>query len=608
MNRTEVATPADSLAAALEQTTVQGLQGLARLFVDKPPKRKDQLVPFVLDLMQDDKLEGIWEKLTPLEQAAVAEAVHAPHPFLPVDKLRAKYGEVPRLTSYSSYREREAVLLDLFFHQGLLPLDLKERLRGFVPPPAKATIQTIESLPPHVNFRERTWDHKTNEQVDRVRNISLTVRAMEEAASGDVTALLRLVDAGGVSVGATGRPSGAAMTAIRGVLTEGDFYDEKAEEGAIRAFAWPLLLLEGGLAVAQSGRLRLTAAGKAALSNPPHDVLQGLWEEWLQTDRFDELTRIEVIKGQSGKGKRGLTDPVERREAIAEALAECPASRWVHADEFFRFMVAAGHDFEVTDSPWDLYFGEKQYGSLGFDGHGGWEILQARYALCFLFEVAATLGVIDVAYVPAEFGRPDYSGIWGTDDIPFLSRYDGLTHFRVTPLGAYLLGTSKAYTPAASTRPPDLRVLPTLEVAATSSALPAGERLFLDRFAKKTGERVWTLDRARILETLEEGGSIDELERFLRERSANALPPGVERLLADMRDRAGHLADLGPGRLVECADAALAALLAHDGHTKRSCRLAGDRHVFVPASSEKAFRRGLRELGYHLPPADKPGP
>ena len=42
----------------------------------------------------------------------------------------------------------------------------------------------------------------------------------------------------------------------------------------------------------------------------------------------------------------------------------------------------------------------------------GWEILQARYALCVLFEYAATLGLIDVAYVPPADAREDFRRLW----------------------------------------------------------------------------------------------------------------------------------------------------------------------------------------------------
>ena len=93
-----------------------------------------------------------------------------------------------------------------------------------------------------------------------------------------------------------------------------------------------------------------------------------------------------------------MTAVASRRAAIEEALLECPVGRWVALDDFSRFMRATGLDFSVTQNPWKLNLGERQYGSLGYEGSGGWKILQDRYILAPLFEYAATLGIIDVVY------------------------------------------------------------------------------------------------------------------------------------------------------------------------------------------------------------------
>ena len=56
-----------------------------------------------------------------------------------------------------------------------------------------------------------------------------------------------------------------------------------------------------------------------------------------------------------------------------------------------------------------------------------------------LFEYAATLGVIDVAYASPRGARDDYRQLWGADRYDSLSRYDGLAALRVNDLGAAIL-------------------------------------------------------------------------------------------------------------------------------------------------------------------------
>jgi hypothetical protein len=111
-------------------------------------------------------------------------------------------------------------------------------------------------------------------------------------------------------------------------------------------------------------------------------------------------------------------------------------------------MQATGNDFAVTRNAWELYICEQQYGSLGYDR--GARILNERYLLSLLLEYAATLGMIDVALIPPAGARRDFRGLWGTDELPFFSRYDGLMYFRLTPVGESPLGWKRIRTPRAT--------------------------------------------------------------------------------------------------------------------------------------------------------------
>jgi hypothetical protein len=109
---------------------------------------------------------------------------------------------------------------------------------------------------------------------------------------------------------------------------------------------------------------------------------------------------------------------------------------------------------------------------------------------------------------------------------------------------------------------------------------------------------VWRLDAGKLLAVIEEGRPVDEIREFLTARSGTAIPDTVSRLLDDVAERSTKVYDRGLARLVECADAALAALIANDTRTRKHCMRAGDRHLVVPSSSEAAFKRTLREVGY----------
>ena len=470
------------------------------------------------------------------------------------------------------------------------------------------TLAAQDELPESIAQPRRGYFGKQAHPVDQV---AVGHREMERAAHHDLLAVLRLVDHGKVAVSAkTRQATAAAVRRIAAVLYGEDFFDPAPQQqhsweqtvGPIRAFAWPMLLQAAKLAEVHGSKLALTKAGRAALETRPADTVRLLWRRWLASTAFDEFRRIEAIKGQRGRGARAMTAAKYRRGTIAEALKECPVGQWVSCDDLSRYMQAADLEFSITRNPWHLYIGDARDGSLGYDGYHDWSILQGRYLLCFLFEYAATLGVIDVAYTDPDDARLDFSDMGNTHDLAFLSRYDGLRYFRLTPLGAWCLGVADRYQPRAPTAGASITVFPDRRVH-VQGAPAADELLLLETYALPETDGVWRLDRDRTLAALESGGRIAELREFLTARDDQPLPETVEGFLDAAAGRAQALVPQGAALLIECADAALADLLATHERTAKLCQRTGERGLVVRAAAEAKFRKAIRELGYGMPRA-----
>jgi len=195
-----------------------------------------------------------------------------------------------------------------------MPADLKRQLSAFVPAPRAVTVASLPELP----ARDPTDPE----------GAPLAVRETERPAQFDVLAVLRAIDQGKVSVGEkTRRPSAASVKTLTDLLVGGDFYEPGDEPGPMKALAWPLLVQAARLAESAGNRLQLTRVGRHALSAAPSATIRLLWERWLDTTLLDELSRIDVIKGQTGKAKRSLTALAGRRAALRDALAACPPGR-----------------------------------------------------------------------------------------------------------------------------------------------------------------------------------------------------------------------------------------------------------------------------------------
>ncbi|MFH9355508.1 helicase-associated domain-containing protein [Kitasatospora sp. NPDC017646] len=440
-------------------------------------------------------------------------------------------------------------------------------------------------------------DHQLDDEQEKERRI----RATEHEAQANLAALLQLCATGKLRCSEkTRRPSAATVAAITEVLDDSDFYEHEA----IAAFAWPLLLQAGGLATLASGRLTLTPRGRTALAKPAHETIAALWQRWLKNTLLDEFSRIEEIKGQ--RAANVLTAARPRRELVGQALTTRTTGQWIAVDDLFVQMRRAGQDPLIARTEralWKLYLEDPQYGSLGYDGHHDWPLLQGRYTLAVLFEYAAVLGLIDIDYIPPAGARTDYQHNWGGDYLDQLSRYDGLLAIRLNPLGAYTTGQSATYTPSPKPRPAtpsgQITVLPNHDIAALDGLAPA-DALLLDAFADKTGDRVWSLTHRSLLRAIDAGRDLAELRRYLEAASRHPLPQTVTTLLDDAARRLGQVRDTGPVHLIECADPAVAALLAGDRRLRTVATRLGERHFAVPAGRLAAFRTAALAQGYPL--------
>ena len=597
------------LRQALELLTVNDLKQLNALNPNPArSQRKGDLVAAIDHYLLQGDLGIVWAQLPPLDIDAVAETVHNWKGVFSPERFRARYGSLP-----SHYRARSVLyygqprtpeprsLLPLFFYGEAIPEDLIPRLAALAPRPAAFTFTTLadEELPDTLPPPSDQGEPEPLRKVDT-----------EPLILHDLLAVLRLVGQGGVTVGPkTGLPSAAAVARIESVLLGGDWYAAADDQGVerwaggpirpIRPFAWPLLLQAGGFAKQDGSKLALTSRGNKALSQPPAEVVAWLFQRWQDKGTPDELRRVDVIKGQTAKGVK-LTPPAERRAVITGALRGCPVGHWLAVDELFRQMQFRGQTFPVSHNTWALYIADPNYGSLGYEGMDGFEILQARYCLVYLFEYLATLGLIDVAYTRPYGARPDFHDNWGTDDLLFLSRYDGLRYLRINPLGAYCLGLAPEYRPAPVARRALCALEGELGLRLVREPEPA-ERLQLERIARTGSGGDWDLDPEALLRLSTDTDEQGRLRDFLATALGGDLPEPLRRLLDSLAERATALTDAGPARLIKCRDPAMAAMLATDPVTAPHCVRAGERLVCVPEPKLAAFRKGLARLGLVLP-------
>jgi len=465
--------------------------------------------------------------------------------------------------------------------------ELIDILKGVFPPPAAEVVRTTDKIPEKYKDRE------------------IQVHYGEATIFTELKNVLRLVDLGKISVSEKSRkPSAASVKTISKALSVPDFQLEDPTvisdphyqaAGPVRAYAWGILVQHCGWSRYSKGKLKLSPSGRKVMSGDFDEFVSGVWS-YLDNVKYDELSRVPTIRGQTGKGKRGLTDPDFRRSSLLAAIYEWPAEKWISFKEVCRFQLASDNSFTVSENMWNLYIGEKHYGSLGYAGNEG--KLEKVYTRVFLFEYLATLGLLDVAYVYPHRLLPEFDDC---ADRSFCSRYDGLLYVRLNSLGACCLGVSDSYTPPAAQERRYFKVQSNMELVAGDSTLSAAEQYSLEMFAEKTSDMVWKVSKEKILLSIEQGHSIHELIEFIESHSENSLPNTLAVFLDDIVNRIESIVSVSDAFLVRCKDSVTAAAIASDSSLKKICLPAGDSCVVVAGKNEKAFRTKLRRKGYILP-------
>lgn len=135
--------------ALFEHMNADELKKLARLTGSRAPTRKAELVEHIVQHLEGDRLRTLWQCMDELQRSAAAEVVHSGGTTFLSDRFRAKYGRDPAWGSVNAYRrdEKPTPLRFFFYANGVMPADLKKRLKAFVPRPAKAKVESLEQLP-----------------------------------------------------------------------------------------------------------------------------------------------------------------------------------------------------------------------------------------------------------------------------------------------------------------------------------------------------------------------------------------------------------------------------------------------------------------------------
>jgi hypothetical protein len=558
------------LAAALALHTNGDLTRLARLFTTKPATNKDGLVSFLVARACPPLLSDTLHMLGTGGMAILAHAAHGN------GLLRQAHRAAPQFTVGSwgstSFWERGPTAppspLLLFFPDGLrMPASTQSRLAALLPGPAMTPLVPLRGAPPGtVVPSDPVSDLEILLHVARSGELESTRQGLTAACAKRLATSL---------TGAIGNPRGdrLRLDCLLSLLGAAGVYD-------------PHLNHRPGEEKPVNHRLLATllAAYRSA--------------------GWDEITEVTTIRGRTDD-EVDWTDPVQRRAALLAVLGRCPVGVWFRLDAFLRHAGATAQIDPLLYASAGVGFTSSYMGSLPELGEAGLDLLRDTWVQVVLYAYLAPLGVIEIAtdadapiaailkrIAQQEYRSPAHLTPAGT-----------MTAFRLTALGAWLLGTGPE--PAAAVLSQAGAGAWSLQSDGTVTGLgqriAAADRVLFDRLGERLDERTWRLERTALITAIAAGTTAAALRIRLEGLSGQALPELVSRLLDEAQRRATALTVTGACMLVQVTDPLAFDQLLHDRSTAGLCTAIGPAHLAVKPDDLAALRRAARKLGWHLP-------
>jgi hypothetical protein len=276
------------------------------------------------------------------------------------------------------------------------------------------------------------------------------------------------------------------------------------------------------------------------LSKPSHEFAKILFDSYRGENKIYETRYVTYISVYDGDSCIRWSDA---RAPIIELLKTCPVNSWVNFEDFNRYaLITRGNFFRnllncpvvikgyrYEDDDFGYY-----YGSSAPD----WDECEARIIARMLSFMGA-IGMLDIVY---------------TENVPRIQYNSGdfevgISGFRITGLGAWLLNLTKEYTPLKIAGYQEtggsLLVQPDHTVIITGLKRRIKYGTYLSKFLTKVSDDanavIYRIDFQAMVRAFDQKIQPEKIKEYLKKASDKPIPENVIRSLDDWQAKAGRV-------------------------------------------------------------------
>lgn len=215
------------------------------------------------------------------------------------------------------------------------------------------------------------------------------------------------------------------------------------------------------------------------------------------------------------------------RQEILQRLAECPPQAWLDTNQFLGYAKKKNRGF-LQQAVGDLLIYHSEFRDY-YAGICSWDMLEGSMIEVMLLEYLTVLGIVDTAV----------STRWPEEG----NLYFGVSYFRITALGAHVLGISKMEERPAPAKS-GFVVQPNFEILIREGASRQRHQVFFDRFATLVADdnvTIYQIDFACIVKAVDAGITVQAITDYLTAHSEHPLPGNIVALLQDWAHKSGKI-------------------------------------------------------------------
>ena len=501
------------LTERIDALNTKDLQKMLRLAGIKPATNKKASMVVALNnyLSNQQNIIEIWHSLGNFEKDLMVEYLQSDGGLErnDIEEIYKKHNRVFNIRFASYYNSSFNRYIDdlarakLFFLGSKIPSLIKKTLETFIPAP-EIVFTPVEEL------QENDYD---------------TAVIIGESFVNDFTNVIKLVNSARLkSTPKSQMPTKASFIKINGVLENKeimlfdgeDIRNIRIIDNTTRIYGIANLLLESNIIMLQDDLYVVGDYANEFLSADLVEKCSMLLDNYIESCNIDELDRIREIKLKTEESRIFI----DCRKLILKYLSKCPINEWIATLDFQqvikrydrKFLASITGEISVYNDYERFYAGR----------YNDWLEIEGRFIEIVLLEYLAAMGIVDVTV-----DSVDSDFVW----------YLSVSYFRLTPLGAYVLGVNDDYTYHTTTSEySGFTVQPNYEIVISDGSMSHVHALFFDPFAEKVSDDVVTIYKLSfkaMVNALDNGIKICEIIDYLKEHSTHDIPENVLLSLQD---------------------------------------------------------------------------